>query len=58
MCVFHVCISGLVMISIGWDYMGPDGTKKYLKVPRSTSKYQEVHQSTQKYIKLTKNTSK
>ena len=48
MCVFYTCISGLVMISIGWDYMGPDGTKRYLKVSRSTSRYPEVHLSTQK----------
>ena len=30
-------------------WMGPDVTKKYLKVPRSTSKYPEEPQSTQKY---------
>ena len=41
-CVFYVCIFGLVMISIGLDKMGPGGTKEYLKVPNSTSKYPEV----------------
>ena len=49
-------------------WMGPDVTKKYLKVPRSTSKYlkvprstsknPEVPQSSQKYLKIPQSTQK
>ena len=57
-CVFYVCISGLLMISIRWDQMGQNGTKKNLKVPRSTLRYPEIPRSTQKDIKVSKTTSK
>ena len=33
-------------------WMGPDVTKKYLKVPRSTSKYLKVPRSTSKYSEV------
>ena len=56
MCIFYVCISGLVLISIGWDKVGPDETKRYPKVPRSTSKHPELYLTWM--ILVTKNTSK
>ena len=58
MCFFYVCIFGLLMISIGWNKMGQDGTKKYFKVPRITLRYPEIPRSTQKYIKVSKSTTK